>query len=70
MFVLDNNFLLDVVTRRSPKSPEYAKILAHLVEAGQCAISSSSLHNLEYVLRKRYSADVDTFRRFLSVVTH
>lgn len=31
MFVLDNNFILDIVARRTPKSPEYAKILAHII---------------------------------------
>lgn len=69
MFVLDNNFILDVVTRRSSKSAEYAKILAHLVDGGQCAIPAGSLHNLEYVLKKNYRADLGTFRRLLSVAS-
>lgn len=67
MFVLDNNFILDIVTRRSSNSSQYAKILAHLVQGGQCAVSSSSLHNLEYVLQKNYSDDLGTFRKLLSV---
>ncbi len=66
MFVLDNNFLLDIVTKRTSKSVQYTKILAHLLKIGQCAISTSSLHNLEYVVRRHYLSGAGALRKILS----
>jgi dTDP-4-amino-4,6-dideoxygalactose transaminase len=56
IFVLDNNFIIDMVTRRASASVSYARLFHLLVEKKQAAISSSQIHNLRYIFKKHYSS--------------
>ena len=67
MFILDNNFILDIVTKRSTCGETRAKVLAHIIQSNKCAISSSSLHNLEYVIKKNYPRSFAAYRKLVAL---
>ncbi len=54
IFILDNNFLIDVISNRSNNNQLKIQLLYLLLKKGTAAISSSQLHNLRYVLKKNY----------------
>lgn len=54
IFVLDNNFILDAVTRRGEQGGVNIKLLLFLLENKRAAISSSQIHNLRYVVKRHY----------------
>ena len=54
LFIFDNNFILDQLTRRQKVSEQYADLFLYLVQNNLAAISSSQLHILRYVFKKHY----------------
>ncbi len=55
-FILDNNFIIDVLTGRKGENRLEVTLLYQLIKNKQAAISSSQLHNLRYVIKKNYSS--------------
>ena len=71
MYLLDNNFIIDVVANRASKGDLFADLVAYLVENRLALIASSQLHNLEYVLKKQYPhalPDYLRLRNYLRVI--
>ncbi len=54
MYILDINFLLDVITDRSKNKYFYEKILEYLINKKEAYISSSALHNIRFILKRNY----------------
>lgn len=54
LFILDNNFLIDVIAKRATGNQLKTQLLYLLLKKGEAAISSSQLHNIRYVLKKNY----------------
>lgn len=54
IFLLDNQLVIDIVSRRPPYSQCYADILLHLLTQGELGLSSSQLHNLRYIMARHY----------------
>ena len=54
MYLLDNNFILDVVANRAGRGNLFADLVVYLVENRLAWVASCQLHNLEYVLKKQY----------------
>ena len=65
MFIIDNNVIIDIITGRSPKSTEYEVIVNKLLKQGKAAISSSSLHSIQYVLQKNYKSYLNRYTAIL-----
>jgi len=65
MFIIDNNVIIDIVTGRSPKSTEYELIINKLLKLEKAAISSSALHNIQYVLYKNYRNHLSRYNALL-----
>jgi len=53
-FILDNNFILDLISRRALNFAMHINLTHLLLSKGYAAISSSQLHNLRYVVKKSY----------------
>jgi len=63
LFILDNNFIIDVLTRRKGENRLELTLLSQLIKNNQAAISSSQLHNLRYVIKKNYANyELDYFK--------
>ena len=54
IFILDNNFILDLISRRALNYGVQLNLTYLLLSKGYAAISSSQLHNLRYVVKKSY----------------
>ncbi|MFA5519965.1 MAG: DegT/DnrJ/EryC1/StrS family aminotransferase [Spirochaetota bacterium] len=65
MFIIDNNIIIDVVTGRSPISTEYELLINKLLKQDKAALSSSSLHTIQYVLRKNYKNHLNRYNELL-----
>ncbi len=63
LFILDNNFLLDIVTKRQGASEEYIKLLYLLIKQNRAALSVSQLHTLRYIVNKHYPEAKDDYLR-------
>lgn len=71
MYLLANNFIINVVTNRANKGNLFADLVAYLVKNRLAFISSSQLHNLEYVLKKQYPEALPHYlrlRKYLRVI--
>jgi len=64
-FILDNNFVIDLVTNRTEKKAEFIPIFEYLIKYNIGYISVSSIHNIEYVLKKNHKDCFEKFREFL-----
>jgi dTDP-4-amino-4,6-dideoxygalactose transaminase len=54
IFILDNNFILDLVSRRASNFGLQLNLFYLLLTKGYAAISASQLHNLRYVVMRNY----------------
>jgi dTDP-4-amino-4,6-dideoxygalactose transaminase len=54
IFILDNNFILDLISRRALNFGLQLNLTHLLLSKGYAAISSSQLHNLRYVVKRNY----------------
>jgi dTDP-4-amino-4,6-dideoxygalactose transaminase len=54
IFILDNNFILDLISRRALNFGLQLNLTHLLLSKGYAAISSSQLHNLRYVIKRNY----------------
>ncbi len=68
MFLLDINFLLDVITGRSVNSDRYNKLLMVLIESGTACISVSSIPTIEHIVRKNYKTSLEKLSGLLAVL--
>ena len=64
MYILDINFLLDVITDRSKNKYFYEKILEYLINKKEAYISSSALHNIRFILKRNYG---DYLSKYLEI---
>ncbi len=55
LFIFDNNFIIDQITRRDKTSNQYAALFLYLIKTKKAALSSSQIHNLRYVFNKHYN---------------
>ena len=61
MYIFDINFLLDAITGRSENSKVCSIVLEDCINKGKACISSSSLHNIRYVLQRNYKEHLDKY---------
>ena len=54
IFILDNNFILDLISRRALNFGLQLNLTHLLLSKGYAAVSSSQLHNLRYVVKRNY----------------
>jgi len=60
-YILDINFILDAITDRSEDKDSYFTILLECVKEKNAYISSSSLHNIRFVLKKYHHSFYDKY---------
>jgi UDP-2-acetamido-2-deoxy-ribo-hexuluronate aminotransferase len=68
MFLLDINFILDVITGRSVNSDRYNKLLMELIESDTACISVSSIPTIEYIVKKNYRTSLEKLNGLLTVL--
>src|SRR6056297_2366820 len=54
LYLLDNNFIIDVITERKERKEIYLTILQFILKNESGYISSSSIHNIHYIVNKFY----------------
>ncbi|MFZ2406666.1 MAG: DegT/DnrJ/EryC1/StrS family aminotransferase [Methylobacter sp.] len=61
MYLFDNNFIIDIVSKRKGVSEYYFDILVYCLKEEIACIAASQLHNLRYVLKRNYAEHYEDY---------
>ncbi len=61
MYLFDNNFIIDIVSKRKGVSEYYFDILVYCLKEEIACIAASQLHNLRYVIKKNYAEHYEDY---------
>jgi dTDP-4-amino-4,6-dideoxygalactose transaminase/predicted nucleic acid-binding protein len=61
MYLFDNNFIIDIVSKRKGVSEYYFDILVYCLKEEIACIAASQLHNLRYVIKRNYAEHYEDY---------
>ena len=61
MYLFDNNFIIDIVSKRKGVSEYYFDILVYCLKEEIACIAASQLHNLRYVIKRNYAVHYEDY---------
>ena len=61
MYILDNNFIIDVLANRKTYKEKYSDILVYCLENSLACICANQIDTLRYVIRKDYKEVYESY---------
>ncbi|MEA3450299.1 MAG: UDP-N-acetyl-D-mannosamine dehydrogenase [Bacteroidota bacterium] len=64
-YIFDNNFFIDIVTKRDTFKNCFLSIFKILLEDDCLYIASNQLHNIEYIIKVHYNDSLEIYHKFI-----